>query len=537
MDVPDGSLPNPRRLIVCCDGTWQSAVKDEDYIPSNVARLSRSFAKAAYVEGTWWQQIVFYDPGVGTGDSGGLYGIEAKRKGATGDGLNENVLEAYNFLANNWSEGDEILIFGFSRGAYTARALAGLVSQVGFIDQANLEDFPELYRMYKKNLTNTPFRQTKEFKDYVDRPSRNRGPLDRSGVIKIKVVGVFDTVGALGIPDTLVNNNESWRKFNEFHNTGLDPLIENAFHALALDERRKAFAPTLWHLNDNNTTTNLQQVWFPGVHINIGGGDDDSLKQQKGDLERIATISLAWMVECVRGLVEFDAFQLQKIWDQHCGTNFDPNDASFDPNIGIKNQEGNIITRGYRNLVGWIYGTNEQKYRVEPRIIGYAIGKIIDSYNDPMYKAGGEARRTPGHYWSRPREPEKPRPLHELGKTCESIHPSVWHRMQYVPQAAWGEEAYKPRALIGWERKRNTDGDKKGFIWTNNDKSVTLPEYVIPYAEGQFYCLERSLIQRHAPQLLKELDEANEIVAPEFLKLFPDRFKQTGPNIPAYASG
>ncbi|KAH7103410.1 hypothetical protein BKA62DRAFT_60734 [Auriculariales sp. MPI-PUGE-AT-0066] len=388
-----------------------------------------------------------------------------------------------------------------------------------------MEYFPELYRLYKQNLSNTPFRKTHEYQDYVNDPYRNTALFGGRQEVKIKVVGVFDTVGSLGVPDTVVNNNESWRKYHGFHNTDIDPLIENAFHALALDEHRKAFAPTLWYVPNDNTTTNLHQVWFPGVHINIGGGSDDGLKEKKGDLEQIATITFAWLVDQIRPFLAFDTFALNKIWNAHSILTFDPSYHGFNPNAGfrmVKKQQpqGNIVTRGYRSVLGYFTGPKEDEYEVwQAPKVGYATGTILDAYDATMYKAGGEAKRTPGQYMSHPRAPEKPRLLSELGKTRESIHPSVWHRMQHVPSAESGEKQYKPDALVGWERKRNPDGDKKGFVWTNKDKTVTLPEYVIPYAEldGQYHCLERMLIQGHAPQLMKELDEANGIHVPEFV--------------------
>ena len=89
---------------------------------------------------------------------------------------------------------------------------------------------------------------------------------------------------------------------SSFHNTNIHPNIKNAFHALALDEKRRPFSPTLWYLPEGNTETNLQQCWFPGVHINVGGGSDDGLKEiekTKGDLESMANITFAWMVRIV----------------------------------------------------------------------------------------------------------------------------------------------------------------------------------------------------------------------------------------------
>jgi uncharacterized protein (DUF2235 family) len=143
--------------------------------------------------------------------------------GGTGDGLNENVIEAYNFIVNNYREGDEILCFGFSRGAYTARAVAGLVTEIGIIHISNMCFFPEIYRLYKKNTTGKPFRKTDDYKAYVALPCHN---MTKYGIPKpppVKVVGVWDTVGALGIPDIAGWDMTAKRLEYGFHNTGLGP--------------------------------------------------------------------------------------------------------------------------------------------------------------------------------------------------------------------------------------------------------------------------------------------------------------------------
>jgi uncharacterized protein (DUF2235 family) len=122
--------PASKRIIVCCDGTWQSSVTNTANIPSNVTRIARYLNKTGKDDqGREWQQVVYYDAGIGTGVSA----IEAKRQGGTGAGFVGNVIEAYNFIVLNYNEGDKIYCFGFSRGAYTARAVAGLVTDIGIV--------------------------------------------------------------------------------------------------------------------------------------------------------------------------------------------------------------------------------------------------------------------------------------------------------------------------------------------------------------------------------------------------------------------
>jgi uncharacterized protein (DUF2235 family) len=233
----------PKRIVICCDGTWQSSVSEDKNIPSNITRLARSIARTGIdAEQKVWQQIVYYDAGVGTGS---LNIIEGARQGGIGDGLAVNVIEAYNFIVLNYSPGDEIFCFGFSRGAYTARAVAGLITDIGICEPRMMQDFPELYKIYKKREEwndkkwenpleekkananqndRTPpddFRSSKAWKAFVEGKPANDQPKDLGYKNKnfvwelpahgevavtqesrqVKVVGVFDTVGSLGIPD------------------------------------------------------------------------------------------------------------------------------------------------------------------------------------------------------------------------------------------------------------------------------------------------------------------------------------------------
>lgn len=356
MDVP----PVPKRLIVCCDGTWQSSVSGKRNIPSNITRLARTIAKAGQdAEGKKWQQLVYYDSGVGTGS---LTSFEQARQGGTGDGLVVNVLEAYNFLVNNYVPGDQIFCFGFSRGAFTARAIAGLVTDIGIFKPDNMQSFAPLWVAYQKNTAKHDFRKSKEYFQFMNgvRPMVEKGKENEKYVLKpwelpyvgehdrepliykdsnvVEVVGVFDTVGSLGMADTYFRDHAASRKQFQYLNVGLSPckcshgdvslfmyrvlltklVIKHAFHALALDDRREPFLPTLWYIPNKETLDkeeaaidkedddwpelkhhreavdqqikdhqakyppDLYQVWFPGVHINIGGGSDEDGADAEG---------------------------------------------------------------------------------------------------------------------------------------------------------------------------------------------------------------------------------------------------------------
>src|SRR6195952_4166286 len=240
----------PKRIIVCCDGTWQSSVSGEENVPSNVTRLTRSLASAGLGEdGRVWQQVVYYDSGIGTGD---LTVADKVVQGGVGKGLEINVLEAYNFLVMNYNPGDEIFCFGFSRGAYTARAIAGLVTDVGICTPSSLSEFPKLYKTYKLHTDGTPFTETVHYRHFtfgmpdMEKTMRHIHQnkdlkLDfKSGQNVIwkympgdygmywdsrilKVVGVWDTVGALGVPD-IHGINMNWLGYHpDFHNVRISP--------------------------------------------------------------------------------------------------------------------------------------------------------------------------------------------------------------------------------------------------------------------------------------------------------------------------
>lgn len=240
--------PWGRRLIICCDGTWQSSVSSKDNVPSNVTKLCRVIARIGTDRNNpdkKWHQIVYYDSGIGTGN---LSSSEARRQGGTGAGLAENVIEAYNFIVLNYEPGDEIFCFGFSRGAYTARAVAGLVTDIGVIKALDMQVFPSIYRAYMSNEEKKPFRETQAWKDFVQGKLTSHGQqLSKAGPIKglkervlsweispheslvaaessrkVKVIGVWDTVGSLGVPDVAWFDNEKYRTKYGFHNVNIN---------------------------------------------------------------------------------------------------------------------------------------------------------------------------------------------------------------------------------------------------------------------------------------------------------------------------
>jgi uncharacterized protein (DUF2235 family) len=246
-----------RHLVVCCDGTWQTPRNK-----TNVHRLARAVAPS---DGRGAVQECRYFEGVGAVGS-----LTARATGGVaGAGLSRNVRDAYEWLATTYRAGDKISLFGFSRGAFTVRSLAGMVGACGLLDLSGTGDkearalvervYEKKYRARERALPN--WREGLRFRfdpvDAVDMP--------------VWFIGVWDTVGSLGIPDHLglVNLVDSPRRY-EFHDVTLNPRIAHGRHAIALDEFRAPFTPTLW--SEPATGQTIEQVWFPGDHSDVGGG-------------------------------------------------------------------------------------------------------------------------------------------------------------------------------------------------------------------------------------------------------------------------
>jgi uncharacterized protein (DUF2235 family) len=242
-----------KRVIVCCDGTWDDI--DNQSADTNVFRIARAIHATQHTGGV--MQIVLYLRGVGTS---GLR-IERLIEGAIGLGVDDNIRSAYMFIAQNYVPGDEIFVFGFSRGAYTARSLAGLISACGILKRWKLGDLPDAWKYYRSELP--PSRQHSP-QDFLAKYNT-----DSHSDAKIKFLGVWDTVGALGVPPGLFPAGNA-RQF-AFHNTSPCAAMEHGCHALAIDEHRHDFVPTLW-TEPAPAGVEIEQVWFTGAHGDVGGG-------------------------------------------------------------------------------------------------------------------------------------------------------------------------------------------------------------------------------------------------------------------------
>jgi hypothetical protein len=247
-----------KRIIICSDGTWNSPHKkvNKQGRLTNVAKMVRAIEPVD--KSAKMHQLVFYDQGIGTDTFGWL---ERKMRSMTGWGIKQSILDCYRFLAQNYTDGDEIHLIGFSRGAYTIRSLSGLLDTIGLLDKTKLDTLPEAYEFYRKP---TAKRGGKRFKSIRSLRRHATHP-------PITFLGVFETVGALGIPTIglgrLIKNRVS------FHSSKLSAQVAHAYQALAIDEQRAPFKPAIW--TSKGTQSHVQQVWFAGTHNDIGGGSLD----------------------------------------------------------------------------------------------------------------------------------------------------------------------------------------------------------------------------------------------------------------------
>jgi uncharacterized protein (DUF2235 family) len=263
----------PKRLIVCADGTWNKVEKAQSgkHLSTNVAKFAAALLPTD-IHGT--PQLLCYLEGVGTHKGewirGGMFGL----------GISHNIQHAYEFLVQWYQPGDEIWIFGFSRGAFTARSLAGLIRDTGLLKAENVNQVGPAMSTYRDRYDDTA-------------PDAPRARIFRNTYSyepPIKFIGVWDTVGALGVPGVHLWLARLLKVDWQFHDTTLSRSVENAYHALAIHERRSDFEPTLWEKQDwpGASDQTLEQVWFSGVHSDVGGGYAEA---------GLSDVAARWLIE------------------------------------------------------------------------------------------------------------------------------------------------------------------------------------------------------------------------------------------------
>lgn len=289
-----------KRIAIFCDGTWNKA---DATVPTHVVRIAQAVRPIARDKTA---QIIQYHQGVGTGQ--GVTWINRKLDqwlgGALGWGLDDRIEEAYRALLFNYEPGDQVYIFGFSRGAYTARSLAGLIRTAGILPSDRTDLIPEAMALYRaregeRSKPDHPITLRERLRlspDVATSPEdqewRRKEGRD-SHLLQLGYLGVWDTVGALGVPSFLGPVASFLNGRYRFHDAKLSRSVAAARHAVAIDERRRHFPAALWqNLDDLNGAPTgplspYQQLWFPGNHGIVGGS---------ASVPELSAFPTAWIV-------------------------------------------------------------------------------------------------------------------------------------------------------------------------------------------------------------------------------------------------
>lgn len=245
-------------LAVFMDGTW-----NEPNDMTNVYDLYKTALEAS-------DHQTYYVPGVGTSGKGLWAAFDKLMGGAFGAGLSSNIQEGYRWICERYRDGDRIFLFGFSRGAYTARSLAGLIRKSGLVRDPSDEQIKQAYQLYRDSEIQPDDAAAITFREKwaIEAP--------------IEFVGVWDTVGELGIPVGGVPF-PGFSSFYKFHDTSLSDTVRNAYHAIAANEYRSLYEPTLWTVVPGKPmrTLPVEQRWFTGAHADVGGGYPGGLLQTR----------------------------------------------------------------------------------------------------------------------------------------------------------------------------------------------------------------------------------------------------------------
>ncbi|MDV6345722.1 DUF2235 domain-containing protein [Nitrosomonas sp. Is37] len=274
-----------KNIVLCADGTGNKGGYGND---TNVYKVYKAVdIHHNGIQQIGIQQITFYDQGVGTEKSDTnknkyLTALSA----AFGFGFQHNVRDLYKSLVRSYNIGDSIFLFGFSRGAATVRALTGFIHHCGLIDrnhpklQTNGVFDDEKFKQLVDEAIKCYQVKGKKADDFKEKYAIKDNEYAPGGNLKIKFIGVWDTVSALGFPKDfsmafelffkLVDKLSDYIWPHNFYDYDLNPSIENAYHAISIDDERKTFHPMIW--NESKTNGHVEQVWFAGVHSNVGGG-------------------------------------------------------------------------------------------------------------------------------------------------------------------------------------------------------------------------------------------------------------------------
>jgi len=259
-----------KNIVIFSDGTGQKGGIGSN---TNVYKLFNM------IEDRTGKQIAYYDPGIGT-DWGKITSLIAGR------GFSKNIIDCYRFIFENFEADDNIYLFGFSRGAATVRSLSAFIHLFGILPQSRSDLIEQAFSIYRT-------------KDKVARKKKADIFLQKHHTMwcKIKFLGVWDTVAALGLPIKWISVIIDKIFPHKFHSFDLSESVDFARQALSIDDERKAFHPVIWNpLQNDQQTKRMKQVWFCGVHTDVGGGYEE---------EDLSNISLKWMIQeaTAKGLI------------------------------------------------------------------------------------------------------------------------------------------------------------------------------------------------------------------------------------------
>lgn len=338
-----------KRIVICADGTWNRPEKNikEDF-PTNVLRLSRAI-KPTGIDGR--PQQVFYDWGIGSYDkkvSGGI----------TGAGLHKNIMDNYRYIVQNYSPGDELFLFGFSRGSYTIRCLCGLINNCGIIKRPDANLIQKAFDHYKRSGKDyaPKGKESIKFREQYTHGSRD-----------VKFVGVWDTVGAMGIPISFLGLFDDK---DEFYDNKIGNNVSIARHALAIDEHRSDFVPTIWNLKEN---MDLKQMWFAGSHSDIGG----SYKPDANGAV-LSDNALGWMIdEAQKAGLETESFLEEGITESPLGKLHNSRRSFY----RVKKKYYRDINQANGSVL--IHKSVKQRWNADGEYRPKNLQKYIDSYGWP----------------------------------------------------------------------------------------------------------------------------------------------------------
>lgn len=480
-----------KRLIVCCDGTWQNLEKD---YPTNVVKLAQAVQTQGQDPNGAVQQVLYYDEGVGA--EGGVSRLTTKITsvvgGAFGRGIDKNIMDAYRFLVLNYDEGDEIFLFGFSRGAYSVRSLAGFIGASGLLERQYLRYIDEAYAFYR----------------YCGAGHRNGCPSKREDVaryrqfmsqhkprpVPIKLLGCWDTVGSLGIPDIIpfIPLDRLFNRRYRFHDNKAGTHIQNVRHAVAIDERRRQFMVTLFDAEDP-AKTDVKEVWFPGDHGGIGGGSFE----KRG----LSDIALKWMLDEASGLqlasdtgcIEVQVTQHYKQPHQVIERGLRGDHSAFvDPSIQLPytklereiaaiHAEQKVSLLGHGSAPDPVFHDSARMrwrdcswWRPDPlKRFSADFHAWASAHPDPATQIPASGRLSPGEQVEV-----------EVDSETTSIAAQGWqltlkagesYRFEVSPPQVWKDGKLRPCSADGWDR-RDIQGLRRAWrlaIWASEKKRVS----------------------------------------------------------------